>query len=407
MSTQPQTTNTHRSLIIALFLVITIDTMGIGFVWPLFGPLFTGKTTTLFSSSTPMMWRNILYGITIGTASLFAFISAPILGDISDRIGRRKVLFFCLGGTVIGMLLSALGIMLNQVLLLIFSRAWLGAIAASQVVAQAAIIDISPIDKKSNHLGIISAANNIGFIFGPIISSLLIDKTIVSWFNITTPFYFAALLAIFSIIFLLLVYKEKNRVKHQFTQKKFVFIRAFIHKEIRTIAIIYLCLQIGWALYLQIIFLSLIQKYNYSERLLGYFLSWLGLVFCFNLLVMVRITTRFIPLRKIIYSALTLAAVCCLVTASHNVPIIIWASVLPMASVVALGSNAILTKLSNAAAEHEQGWAMGISNSLASLTWTITPIIVGVLLTFGFGLPLVIAGLAFFVGLYIAISQKI
>src|SRR3990172_12999012 len=84
----------NRLLIIALFLIITIDTMGVGFVWPLFGPLFTGKTSTLFASSVLMEWRNILYGITIGTASLFTFLGAPILGDLSDYIGRRKVLLF-------------------------------------------------------------------------------------------------------------------------------------------------------------------------------------------------------------------------------------------------------------------------------------------------------------------------
>ncbi|HBY55225.1 MAG TPA: MFS transporter, partial [Coxiellaceae bacterium] len=169
----------NRLLIIALFLIITIDTMGVGFVWPLLGPLFTSKTTTLFANSVSIQWRNILYGITIGTAPLFTFLGAPILGDLSDYIGRRKVLLVCLIGTAIGMGITALGIIFNQLLLLIFSRAWLGAIAASQVIAQAAIIDISTKENKSAHLGIISAANNIGFIFGPIISSLLIDNTLV------------------------------------------------------------------------------------------------------------------------------------------------------------------------------------------------------------------------------------
>src|SRR3972149_7250083 len=353
------TKSNDRLLIIALFLIITIDTMGVGFVCPLFGPLFTGKTTTLFASSVSMEWRNILYGIAIGTASLFTFLGAPILGDLSDYIGRRKVLLFCLMGTAIGMGISALGIIFNQVLLLIFSRAWLGAIAASQVIAQAAIIDISTKENKSAHLGIISAANNIGFIFGPIISSLLIDNTLVGWFNLTTPFYFAAILALLSSLFLLKTYKKIDKTqatnKLRFIQKLFIFARAFTNKNIRITALIYLCLQIGWALYLQTNFLALIQKYNYSSRLLGYYLSLLGVIFCVSLLVIVRVLTRHVSLKKIIYVTLAIAAICCFANVIYNSEIGIWINILPMAGAISIGTNAIITNLSDIAKENEQG----------------------------------------------------
>ncbi|MBU0744726.1 MAG: MFS transporter [Gammaproteobacteria bacterium] len=403
------TNKSNRLLIIGLFLVITIDTMGIGFVWPLFGPLFTGKTTTLFNSAVSMEWRNILYGITIGIANLTAFFASPILGDLSDRLGRRKILLFCLFGTSIGMGISALGIIFSQVFLLIFSRAWLGAIAGGQVIAQAAMIDISNPGNKSTRLGIISAANNIGFIFGPIISVLLIDSTIVSWFSFTTPFYFAAILALVSAIFLLKVFKENNKISAPLTQKPakktLVFVRAFTNKQIRMTALIYLALQIGWALYLQTNFLSLIQKFNYSSRHLGYFLAWLGIIFCFNLLVVVRLLTQTIALKKIIYSTLTIAAICCFVVAFYNTEIGIWLGIIPMATAIALGSNALLTNLSNIAEKNEQGWMMGVGNSLAALAWAITPPIVGIILILGFSLPLFIAGVLFFLGTIIWIAS--
>lgn len=394
----------QRYVIVALFLVITVDTMGIGFVWPLFGPLFTGNNSSLFASTVSMEWRNILYGITIGIASLFAFIGAPILGNLSDYIGRRKVLLFCLIGTTVGMGISVLGIIFNQVLLLIFSRAWLGAIAASQIIAQAAIIDISSPDNKSARLGIVSAANNIGFIFGPIISSLLVNDNLVGWFNLTTPFYFAAILAILCASFLFKLYKDAENVrlpqKSFFTKIFLVFTRAFTDKHVRSAALTYICLQIGWALYLQTNFLALVQKYNYSSRSLGYFLSWLGVIFCFNLLIVVRILTRFSSLKKIIYITLPVAATCCFVAAFNNAETGIWLNILPMAASVALGSNAILTKLSNAAKATEQGWVMGVGGSLASLAWAVTPVITGVILAFSFKLPLFMASFLFLLGVF-------
>jgi len=392
----------QRYLICVLFLVITIDTLGIGLVWPLFGPLFTGKDTTLFTSAISMEWRNILYGITIGIASLATFLGAPILGNISDRIGRRKVLLLCLVGTSIGMLISALGIIFNQVLLLILSRAWLGAIAASQVVAQATIIDISTSENKSARLGVISAANNIGFIFGPIISVLLIDKTIVNWFSLTTPFYFAGILALFGALLLLKVYKTREKkdsaIKSNPNKTFAIFKRAFTNKNIRRTALTYFFLQIGWALYLQTNFLFFIQQYNYSSRLLGYFLSWLGMVLCFNLLVTVRFVTRDALLKNIIYTALVAASASCLIITLYNTEIGIWLSILPMATAIALGSNALLTTFSNISQSSEQGWIMGVGRSLAALAWAITPPLVGIILVFGFKPPLILAGLLFLLG---------
>lgn len=399
--------SSHHYLIAALFLVITIDTMGIGFVWPLFGPLFTGKDTTLFTGAISMEWRNILYGITIGAANLAAFLCAPLLGDISDYVGRRRVLLFCLVGTSIGMGISALGVIFNQVLLIIFSRVWLGAVAASQVIAQAAIIDISAVDNKSARLGVISAANNIGFIFGPVISGLLVDNTLVRWFNITIPFYFAAILAFFGALFLLKVFKEPKKnfslaeqlpVKPKLVKRIFVFTRAFTDKHLRATAITYFCLQIAWALYLTTNFLALIQKHGYSSGRLGYFLAWLGIIFCFSLLVVVRLLMRFISLKKIIYITFVVAAVCCFIGAFYNTEIGIWLNILPMASAVALGSNAVLTDLSNIAKKHEQGWVMGVGGSLTALAWAITPPITGAILMFGFGLPLFIACMVFLLG---------
>ena len=75
----------------------------------------------------------------------------------------------------------------------------------------------------------------------------------------------------------------------------------------------------------------------------------------------------------------------------------------PMATAIALGGNAIVTTFSNLAAENEQGWAMGISSSLTALSWAVTPPLVGLLLAFGFHIPLSIAGILFLLGAIVTI----
>lgn len=406
----PINKSNQKYTILALFFVIAIDTMGMSFVYPIFGTLFTGKTSAFFSSYTSMQWRNFLYGITIGISNLFIFLGAPILGSISDSIGRRKTLLFCLLGTSIGMGMSILGIVFNQVCLIILSRAWLGAVAASQIIAKASIIDISTQVNKASLLGIVSAANNAGYIVGPVIGGLLIDNTLVSWFNFTTPFYFAALLALLNAILLIITYRET--LKTQITKKLSVipsfkiFINAFTHKNIRNIALVCVCFQVGWALYFQTNFLSLIQKYNYHGSSLGYFYLWMGLILCLNSLVTVRIITRILKLKKIIYINLIIAIICCFV-AVNNTEIGVWLGMLPMATAIALAGNALITVFSNTATANEQGWIMGVNRSLAALSWAITPPVAGILIALGFHIPMIIAGILFLLGTIIAVSQKI
>lgn len=399
----------HRYIVIVLFLIIAIDTMGISLAWPVFGSLFTSKSSILFGNNISMQWRNILYGFTMGISSLFMFLGAPILGDISDHIGRYKVLFLCLIGTSIGMGISILGVIFNQVSLLIFSRAWLGTIAASQIIAQAMIIDISNQNNKAFLLGIISTANNLGFLIGPIIGGLLMDNSLNNWFSFSTPFIFAAILALFSALLLLTTYKKNYNNPNNFIRRKWhftnsikVFIRALKHKKIRFLALIYACFQIGWAFYLYTIFLSLIQQYNYSGRLLGCFSLSMGLIFCFNSLITIRIITRIIKPKTIIYIALSLAAICCILTTYSN-ELGVWLCLFPMICAISLGGNAIVTTFSNIAIETEQGWAMGVSNSITALSWAIAPLLAGLLLAFNFSMPLFIASILFFVGTTVTI----
>ena len=396
-------------IITVLSLVIAIDTMSISLAWPVFASLFTGEHSFAFCSNLSMPLRNILYGITIGISSLFMFLCAPILGDISDRIGRRKVLLLCLIGTSFGMGLTILGILWKHLILLIIGRAWLGAIAASQIIAKATIVDISTKTNKAILLGIVAAANNTGFIIGPIIGGLLTDSNLMSWFNFTTPFYFAAILALSNALILSITFKETNCLvqansKWHFTNGIAVFARAFKDSKIRLLALIYICFQTGWALYLHTNFLTLVQKYHYSGKQFGYFSLWLGSVFCLNLLLLVRYITRIFDLKKIIYLAFFVATFCCIAVAYSN-ETELWLSLFPMVSAIALGGNAIVTTFSNTATASEQGWIMGVNNGLTALVWAITPTLAGLLLSFGFKIPLFIATFLFLGGAIITIVK--
>lgn len=395
--------------LISLFLLIFIDTMGVGLVWPLFGPLLTDKASSILPTATSIFERDILYGITLGVFPICMFFGAPILGDLSDRIGRKKVLLICLYGTAVGIGICALGVVCRDVILLILGRAILGTLAGSQSTAQATIIDISDPNKKAQSLSIITLATNIGFIAGPMIGGLLINKSLVHWFSITTPFTAAAILAFINATLLLISFKETFHPKNvsnkiDFTKGINVLLSAFKDKQIRTLSIIYLLLQLGWSSYFSFSVLYLVQFHHYNGTKVGYFLSFLSVIFAISSLGIMRAALRFFKLKKITITALFGAGLS-LAAATINSEIVTWIVVIPATACVALSYIGMLTNLSNAVSSESQGWVMGIVGSMNAVAWGGSTILSGALGGFNSSIPFMLGAMFLFLAGFLAMRK--
>ena len=90
-----------------LFLLLFIDGMGLGLVLPILNAVIINDGG-FFDANTSVALRNLLYGITLGIFMLGWFFGAAILGDLSDRIGRKKALIICLLGAFLSYFISYL-----------------------------------------------------------------------------------------------------------------------------------------------------------------------------------------------------------------------------------------------------------------------------------------------------------
>ena len=164
----------------ALLLTIFIDTVGFGIVLPLL-PYFAEQF-----GATPLQVT------LLATVYSFAqFIFAPIWGRLSDRLGRRPIIIFTLGGLVIGYVALTLA---NSLMLLFLARAFTGAMAANMGVVSAYITDITTIDDRARGMGRIGAAHGLGFIVGPAIGGLFAGYDAAN-LNLQLPFIIAAVLS--------------------------------------------------------------------------------------------------------------------------------------------------------------------------------------------------------------------
>src|SRR4051794_22082153 len=89
-----------------LLLVLLIDGMGLGLIFPILNGLIFDPKSQFLTGASPI-FHNVIYGAIVSVFMLCWFFGAAVLGDLSDKIGRKKSLLICLVGTCVGYLLSA------------------------------------------------------------------------------------------------------------------------------------------------------------------------------------------------------------------------------------------------------------------------------------------------------------
>lgn len=140
-------------------------------------------------------------GIMTALYALMQFIFAPVLGALSDTLGRRPVLLMSLGGAAIDYLIMAFA---PHLWMLLLGRAIAGLTSANVSVAMAYITDISPEDERARRFGLFNAMFGIGFIVGPVLGGLLGDH----WLRL--PFIAAAVLNACNLLLALFVLPESR-----------------------------------------------------------------------------------------------------------------------------------------------------------------------------------------------------
>ncbi len=161
--------------LVVIYITICLDAVGIGLIFPILPRLLEAVAHT--QNVAPYI------GIMIALYAIMQFFFAPLLGVLSDNLGRRPVLLISLAGASINYLLMAFAPLLWMLFL---GRAIAGLTSANVSVASAYITDISPEETRARRFGLFSAMFGAGFIIGPVLGGMLGDE----WLRL--PFIAAA-----------------------------------------------------------------------------------------------------------------------------------------------------------------------------------------------------------------------
>lgn len=158
-----------------IWTTVALDLIGFGIVVPILGVYAERYGASGFT-----------VGWLFATYSLAQMVFSPLLGHLSDRVGRKPVIVVSLVGTAVGSLMTGAA---GSLWMLFLGRAIDGASGGSLSVAQAAVTDIAPESQRPGLLGMLGAAFGVGFVLGPAIGGM------ASLGGPHVPFYVAAALA--------------------------------------------------------------------------------------------------------------------------------------------------------------------------------------------------------------------
>ncbi len=176
-----------------ILATIFIDAIGFGLIMPVLPRLLMNVGGIGLSDAIGIgAWM----GLAMAVAS---FLAAPVLGNLSDRFGRRPVLLVSLAGLAVDYLLLALA---NTLPLIFLGRVLSGLFGGSYAPAQAAIADVTAPEDRAKTFGYVSAAFGVGFVAGPAIGGLLTE------FGDRAPFYVASAMAAVNFVYGLTVFPE-------------------------------------------------------------------------------------------------------------------------------------------------------------------------------------------------------
>jgi len=253
-----------------IFATLLIDVMGFAIVIPVFPDLIKGLIHGNYSdASSYAAWLAVAYSVT-----QFAF--SPLIGNLSDRFGRRPVLLSSLLGFCADYLFQAFASTIGW---LFVGRLLAGITGASFTTASAYIADISPPEKRAANFGMIGAAFGLGFIIGPFIGGML------GSINIHYPFIAAGLLALLNAAYGYFVLPESlapenrrplewKKVNPFGTLRKLSKYKAIFGLAI-SLFLIYFAVQSVqsvWSFYVQ-------YKFNWTEKMVGYSLVVVGAMY--------------------------------------------------------------------------------------------------------------------------------
>ncbi len=364
----------NRNLFI-IALIAFVNMLGYGIIIPI-----------LYAYSKKFGLTDFENGLLFAVFSACQFISTPIIGRLSDKYGRRPLLLISIIGTALSFFTMAFA---KNYWFLFAARAIDGLTAGNIPVAFAVISDSTKPEERARSFGLISAAFNFGFIFGPAISALTIG------FGNAVPFIIAGIITVVAVVLTAFFLPETNKHMGEVpVSKLFDF-----HKLWRML----FDPNIGATLLISLVYFlafSCAVIYGFQPFTLNVLhispsqnatlFTVFGIMGLITQTFLVGLFTKKLGLKKSFRISMLLTALSFLLMffATH-IPVFIIAMII-LSVFNSIAQTLIPTIISQETDERSQGSIMGLNTSYQSIGMIVGPILGGLIASLAINLPFVI-----------------
>ena len=354
---------THAAMFV--FLTVCLDSIGIGIIIPVLPDLIRELAGLgLDGAAIWGGWLSFSYAI-------MQFIFGPLIGNLSDRFGRRPVLLASLGILAIDYLIMALA---PSLLVLFIGRIMAGIAAATYSTCNAFVADVSKPQDRAKNFGLLGAGFGLGFIIGPVIGG------VVAELGTRAPFYAAAGFALINFCYGLFVLPESlvAEKRRKFEWQRANPLGAFKHmRKVPTVAwflvaiflfdIAHFVYPAVWAYYTK-------EMFAWSSAEVGFSLAVVGVAMVVVQGWLIRLILPWLGDVRTTIVGLVINAVTLTMVAFTSEGWWIYI-LLPIVSLGAVVTPALTGLMSNRIADDSQGELQGAMTSITAVTLVISPVV--------------------------------
>jgi len=393
-----------KARLLPIYFVIFFGFAGYSLAITIFTPMLLHAHASAFlPASTPLPIRTIWLGFLLALYPLGQFLGSPVIGAISDQIGRRRVLLCSLLATTFFYVFITLALFWQCLWLLLMSSFLAGLCEANIVVAQSTIADVVSEQDRNRFFGYIYLSASAAYIVAPLIGGKLADPHLVSWFSNAIPFAFVTILLFLLFFWILLTFRETRTPSSHGKIPLFSAITSlsqlFTLKYIRRLFFINFLLYFAIFGFFRVYPMYLVDEFHFNVNRVSEYIAYVAV----PIVIANAWLTGFLSKR---FQARTLTVISAIFTGIMMMIIVIptwqpslWITLFFTALFLAICLPSCASMLSLSVSSEQQGTIMGNNQSLQVLAESLSGLGGGLIAAILIPLPLIVMGaIAVFAG---------
>lgn len=360
-------------------VVVFLGYVGFSLPLPVLPEIFLDSKRSILPASFSIQFKTILLGLVLAAYPAGQLLGSPLLGLLSDRCGRKKVVLYSLLSTALGYTITALATSASSVIGIFGGLFLCGLSEGNVTIAQAVIGDISHQDEKVAHFGWVNLFSCVAFIIGPLLGGFLSDPQNHPLFTFATPFWLGVVLSLAAMMvigFFSSETKKQTPGSRNFIQgMKDQFALPLLRRFYLANFLLYFGLYSFW----NCIGIFLQRRFDFSTTGIAYVMAYNSLFFALGLLFIVH------PLAKKIkpnittgWGAIVLAGLL-VILVLPDIPQALYLTVPPLGILISILMTNAAVMVSDAAHPERQGQALGTLQSVQVLSGMCVGILGGLL----------------------------